>query len=161
MDKRLKELRKQLGLTQQEFAERLGIKRNAVTNYEVGRNEPADMVISLICREFNVSERWLRTGDGEPFIKKSRSEEIFEYVERIRGVNDNFKAQFAAALTALEEEDWKIILDVVNDIKEKSLAEKRKAEPNVVPEPSVITDLSPGEQELIRQLREKRKQKDA
>lgn len=161
MDKRLKELRKQLGLTQQEFAERLGIKRNAVTNYEVGRNEPADMVISLICREFNVSERWLRTGDGEPFIKKSRSEEIFEYVERIRGVNDNFKAQFAAALTALEEEDWKIILDVVNDIKEKSLAEKRKAEPNVVPEPSVITDLSPEEQELIRQLREKRKQKDA
>ncbi len=161
MDKRLKELRKQLGLTQQEFAERLGIKRNAVTNYEVGRNEPADMVISLICREFNVSERWLRTGEGEPFIKKSRSEEIFEYVERIRGVNDNFKAQFAAALTALEEEDWKIILDVVNDIKEKSLAEKRKAEPKVVPEPSVITDLSPEEQELIRQLREKRKQKDA
>lgn len=161
MDKRLKELRKQLGLTQQEFAERLGIKRNAVTNYEVGRNEPADMVISLICREFNVSERWLRTGEGEPFIKKSRSEEIFEYVERIRGVNDNFKAQFAAALTALEEEDWKIILDVVNDIKEKSLAEKRKAEPKVVPEPSVITDLSPEEQELIRQLREKRKQMDA
>lgn len=161
MDKRLKELRKQLGLTQQEFAERLGIKRNAVTNYEVGRNEPADMVISLICREFNVSERWLRTGEGEPFIKKSRSDEIFEYVARIQGVNDNFKAQFAAALTALEEEDWKIILDVVNDIKEKSLAEKRKAEPKVVPEPSAITDLSPEEQELIRQLREKRKQKDA
>lgn len=161
MDKRLKELRKQLGLTQQEFAERLGIKRNAVTNYEVGRNEPADMVISLICREFNVSERWLRTGEGEPFIKKTRSEEIFEYVERIRGVNDNFKAQFAAALTALEEEDWKIILDVVNDIKEKSLAEKRKAEPKVVPELAAITDLTPEEHELIRQLREKRKQKDA
>lgn len=161
MDKRLKELRKQLGLTQQEFAERLGIKRNAVTNYEVGRNEPADMVISLICREFNVSERWLRTGEGEPFVKKSRSDEIFEYVERIQGVNDNFKAQFAAALTALEEEDWKIILDVVNDIKEKSLAEKRKAEPKVVPEPSAITDLTPEEQELIRQHREKRKQMDA
>lgn len=161
MDKRLKELRKQLGLTQQEFAERLGIKRNAVTNYEVGRNEPADMVISLICREFNVSERWLRTGEGEPFIKKSRSDEIFEYVARIQGVNDNFKAQFAAALTALEEEDWKIILNVVNDIKEKSLAEKRKAEPEVVPEPSAITDLTPEEQELIRQHREKRKQMDA
>ena len=161
MDKRLKELRKQLGLTQQEFAERLGIKRNAVTNYEVGRNEPADMVISLICREFNVSERWLRTGEGEPFIKKSRSDEIFEYVARIQGVNDNFKAQFAAALTALEEEDWKIILDVVNDIKEKSLAEKRKAEPKAVPEPAAITDLTPEEQELIRQHREKRKQMDA
>ena len=67
MNQRLKELRKQLGLTQQEFADRIGIKRNAVTNYEVGRNEPADMVVSLICREFNVNEQWLRNGTGEMF----------------------------------------------------------------------------------------------
>ena len=68
MEKRLKALRKELGLTQQEFADRIGIKRNAVTNYEVGRNAPADMVLSLICREFNVNENWLRHGSGEMFI---------------------------------------------------------------------------------------------
>lgn len=70
MGERLKELRKSLGLTQQEFADRLGIKRNAITNYEVGRNAPADMVVSLICREFNVSENWLRTGEGSMFQKQ-------------------------------------------------------------------------------------------
>ena len=159
MSERLKELRKILGLTQQEFADRLGIKRNAVTNYEVGRNSPADIVVSLICREFNVSEAWLRTGEGEPFAKKSRSDEIREYVDRIQGVNDGFKAQFAAALAALEEEDLKIILDVVNDIKNRSMAEKKRAVS--APAPAAIADLTPEEQEIIRQYREKRKQKDA
>ena len=159
MSERLKELRKILGLTQQEFADRLGIKRNAVTNYEVGRNSPAVIVVSLICREFNVSEAWLRTGEGEPFAKKSRSDEIREYVDRIQGVNDTFKAQFAAALAALEEEDWKIILDVVNDIKNRSMAEKKRAVS--APVPAAIADLTPEEQEIIRQYREKRKQKDA
>lgn len=67
MNNRLKSLRKELGLTQQEFADRIGIKRNAVTNYEVGRNAPADMVVSLICREFNVNEECLRRGVGEMF----------------------------------------------------------------------------------------------
>lgn len=64
MDARLKMLRKKLGLTQQEFADRLNIKRGAIANYEIGRNEPIDAVISLICREFGVNEVWLRTGEG-------------------------------------------------------------------------------------------------
>ena len=64
MNNRLKVLRKELGLTQQEFADKLKIKRGAIANYEIGRNEPIDAVISLICREFNVNEVWLRTGEG-------------------------------------------------------------------------------------------------
>lgn len=64
MKDRLKLLRKRLGLTQEKFAERLGIKRNTVATYEIGRNEPIDAVISLICREFGVNEVWLRTGEG-------------------------------------------------------------------------------------------------
>ena len=67
---RIKKLRKGLDLTQQEFANRIGIKRNTIAKYETKRGEPIDAVISLICREFNVSERWLRAGEGEMFIKK-------------------------------------------------------------------------------------------
>ena len=66
---RIKMLRKHLGLTQEKFACRLHIKRGAVANYEVGRNIPADSVVSLICREFNVREEWLRTGEGEIFAE--------------------------------------------------------------------------------------------
>lgn len=67
MDERLKELRKALGLTQEKFANRLSIKRNTLANYEIGRNEPIDAVIMLICKEFNVNEEWLRCGNGEMF----------------------------------------------------------------------------------------------
>lgn len=68
MNERLKVLRKTLGLTQQEFADRLKIKRGAIANYEIGRNEPIDAVLSLICREFGVSRDWLCEGEGEMFI---------------------------------------------------------------------------------------------
>lgn len=73
MNERLKALRKKLGLTQQEFADRLKIKRGAIANYEIGRNVPIDAVLSLISREFGVNLEWLRTGEGEMFIASPSS----------------------------------------------------------------------------------------
>lgn len=67
MNERIKKLRKILDLTQQEFGDRLGIKRNTIATYESGRNGPIDAVVSLICKEFNVNEEWLRDGVGEMF----------------------------------------------------------------------------------------------
>lgn len=67
MKERIRKIRRDLDLTQQEFADRIGIKRNTIANYETGRNEPVDSVVSLICREFGVSEEWLRNGTGEMF----------------------------------------------------------------------------------------------
>ena len=64
MNERIKELRNALGLTQKEFGDRIGIKRNTIATYEAGRNEPISSVISLICKEFGVNENWLRTGAG-------------------------------------------------------------------------------------------------
>lgn len=74
MKDRIRKIRRDLDLTQQEFADRLGIKRGTIANYELGRNEPVDSVISLICREFNVSEEWLRNGLGEIFNPEPRDE---------------------------------------------------------------------------------------
>lgn len=73
MNERIKKLRKHLDLTQREFGSRIGIKGNTIANYELGRNEPIDAVISLICREYNVNETWLRTGTGEMFNPSPRS----------------------------------------------------------------------------------------
>ena len=64
MNERIKALRKRLGLTQQAFADRLKIARGNIGAYEVGKNAPSDAVISLICKEFNVNEISLRTGEG-------------------------------------------------------------------------------------------------
>lgn len=67
LKERIKKIRRELDLTQQEFADRLGVKRGSIANYEIGRNDPVDSIISLICREFDVSEEWLRNGEGEMF----------------------------------------------------------------------------------------------
>lgn len=94
-------------MTQQEFADRIGIKRNSLANYETGRNTPIDAIIVSICREFNVNEEWLREGKGEMFIQMTRDEEIAAFVAKaLRTEEDSFKKRFIAMLSALDESDW-------------------------------------------------------
>lgn len=69
MNNRIRELRKELGLNQTDFGKRIGIKQTTVAGYETGAKNPMDAVITSICREFNVSEVWLRTGEGGMFSK--------------------------------------------------------------------------------------------
>lgn len=76
---RIKKLRKHLDLTQQKFGERIGIKGNTVAQYELGRNEPIDAVLSLLCKEFNVNENWLRTGEGEMFEQLTEQQKLMKY----------------------------------------------------------------------------------
>ena len=107
MNERIKKLRKALGLTQQEFAERLGIKRNTVANYETDRNTPIDAVISLICREFDVNEEWLRTGEGDMIQQHTRDKELGRFFGKIlKNENDTFKKRLMTALSRLDEETW-------------------------------------------------------
>jgi len=73
VNERIKKLRKILHLTQQEFADQLGIKRNTVATYEIGRSTPSDAAVSLICATFNVREEWLRSGVGEIFRAEPES----------------------------------------------------------------------------------------
>lgn len=124
MHERLRKLRKTLDLTQQEFAEKLGIKRSTMATYESGRNEPIDAVISLICREFNVNEEWLREGKGEMFIKMTRDEEIATFIGKtLHSEEDSFKKRLISALSALNESDWetleKLALSLVDKEKEQ------------------------------------------
>lgn len=103
-------LRKYLDLTQQEFADRIKVKRNTVATYEMGRSEPSDAAISLICKEFNVNEEWLHTGNGEMFIKISRSQEISDFVSRILSQEpDSFQHRFISILSRLNESDWEVL----------------------------------------------------
>ena len=98
MNERIKALRKELNLTQREFADKLNIKRGAVANYEIGRNEPIDAVVSLICKTFHVSEEWLRDGSGEMFIERSPEEEVGYYVEDLLEYDGNGNAFYDAII---------------------------------------------------------------
>ena len=120
MNERLKKLRKTLDLTQQEFANKIGIARGDIGAYEVGKNAPSDAVISLICKQFNVDENWLRTGEGEMFIKQTRDEQIASFIGTIQSnEDDSFKKRFVSMLSALDESDWEVLEKMVLMIHEK------------------------------------------
>ena len=124
MNERLKKLRKTLDMTQQEFADRIGTKRNTIAKYETDTNVPSAAVISLICREFNVNEEWLREGKGEMFIKMTRDEEIATFIGKtLHSEEDSFKKRLISALSALNESDWetleKLALSLVGKEKEQ------------------------------------------
>ena len=116
---RIRLLRKYLGLSQTEFGAKLGIKQTTVAGYETGGRTPIDAVVSLICREFGVSEEWLCTGDGDMFVQLSRDEEIADFVGSVIGDEDAiFKRRFISMLSKLNESQWELLEQMVNKLKE-------------------------------------------
>ena len=87
MKERIKKIRKNAGMTQEEFAKILGTVQNTITGYETGRRNPSGSAIALICREFNINEEWLKTGQGEMYNYSDSDDEFKAAVEEI-GVND-------------------------------------------------------------------------
>lgn len=123
MNERIKELRRALNLTQQEFADKLNIKRGAIANYEVGRNEPIDAVISLICREFNVNEEWLRNGTGEMFVE-ARENSIVAKATMLLGEKDPLFEAFIDTYSKLTPKNREILQQFMSDLS-RALDEKK------------------------------------
>lgn len=120
MNQRIKEIRNALGLTQQAFADKIKVKRNTVATYEMGRSVPSDSAIALICNEFSVNEEWLRTGNGEMFIEKSKDEQISELLGKIqKSGEDNFKHRLVSALAQLDESEWDVLEKLIDSISNK------------------------------------------
>jgi len=119
LETRIKKLRKALELTQQEFAERIGIKRNTVATYEIGRNVPLDAVIASMCREFNVNEAWLRTGEGEMFHKRSREDELTAYMNSLlQSEPDDIRRRFATAVSHLSTQQLELLESIALQLAE-------------------------------------------
>lgn len=83
MKDRLKQLRQELGLNQEEFAKELKIGRSTIANYEAGTRAPVSSVISLICKNWNVNETWLSTGEGEMFLEEDPEDELLRLANEL------------------------------------------------------------------------------
>ena len=128
MHERIKELRQALGLTQQQFADCIGVKRNTVATYEMGRSVPSDAAISLICREFCVSDAWLRNGEGEMFKPKSRSEELLEFAAKVvESPKNDIRSKLLTVMSRLTDEQWELLADIARQLSDE---EKEKAGPD-------------------------------
>lgn len=120
MKDRFKELRKELNATQQEFADKLKISRNFVAQIEMGSKVPSDRTIDDVCREFNVNEEWLRTGNGDMFIPGIKDKQISEFVGRtFENESETFKKRFIAMLSSLDESDWETLEKIANLLQNK------------------------------------------
>ena len=110
MKERIRQLRKELGLNQTEFGDRIGIKQGSIAGYESGARTPMDSVILSICREFNVNEKWIRYGTGEMFRPMTRHEQISRFAGSLMKEEDeSFKVRLFEVLAQLDESEWEVL----------------------------------------------------
>lgn len=134
LGERVRKIRRQMDLTQQDFGKRIGIKSNSVSLIESGGRNASDQVILAICREFDISEDWLRTGTGEMFepeatnaldalVKErgiSRGEQIL--IEKFLNLKPesrravmNYLLEVAAAISSTTEAEHMVPVEYVSE----------------------------------------------
>lgn len=124
MNERIKLIRNLNNLTQQEFADRLKINRSNIANYENGNRVPVDAMVTLLCREFNINEHWLRTGEGEMTRPVNRDAEIASFMgDVMRGESADFRRRLVAVLAKLDPAEWALLEKMALKLAEESKKE--------------------------------------
>lgn len=118
---RLIALRKEANLSQEAFGQRIGLSRSEIRNLEYGITQIKERTVPIICREFDINEYWLRTGQGEMFIQKSRSDEIAAFVGDILRDESDFRQKFISVLAHMTTDEWRLlekkVLELAEEIK--------------------------------------------
>lgn len=117
-NERIKLIRKELGLSQKDFGERINISRGHIAGFETGKSNITERTIRDICREFNINEQWLSTGEGEMYKPQPQINEL-EYLMGKFSINaeeDEMRTRIIKALLKLDDSGWKVIEGLVDDI---------------------------------------------
>lgn len=107
MNKRIKKLRKEAGITQEEFSSKIGLSRNFIAQIESGTKNPSERTISDICREFRVNEDWLRTGKGE--VYKESVGKFSEMLSELDDSDDDFIKSLITVYMGLDKDSKKAL----------------------------------------------------
>lgn len=111
-----------LNIKKTAFAERLNVSQAFVSQLCSGAKQPSDRTISDICREFNVSEKWLKSGEGEMFISLTKNQIITDFMgDLIIDEDESFKRRLIEALAKLNPEDWEVLERLAENITKKEL----------------------------------------
>lgn len=116
---RIKEIRKENNLTQEEFGNRLGVGKYAITNIELGRVEPKTSLIKLIASEFDLNEEWILTGYGEKHPEHTTDQLLARKIGQTIGSEDEFRKNLILTLLELENDDWEVIKKIYNEMQKK------------------------------------------
>ena len=119
VSERIKEIRKENNLTQEEFGSRLGVGKYVITNIELGRVEPKSSLIKLIASEFDLNEEWILSGAGEKYPERSTDQMLARKIGQAIGAEDEFRKNLILTLLELEDEDWEVIKKIYNEMQKK------------------------------------------
>lgn len=120
MNERISTIIEASGIKKTVFADRLNVSQAFVSQLCSGVKQPSDRTIADICREFNVNEDWLRTGEGEMFRPLSRSETIAKFAgELMKDEDDSFRRQLVEALAQLDEKEWEVLAGIAKKLTKK------------------------------------------
>lgn len=118
---RIKLVRKKAGLTQEQFAKKIGTVQNTITGYETGRRNPSGSAITLICKEFNINENWLRYGHGDMYNYSGEDDEIQAALKDI--TNDPIARQIVINYWHMNESEkkqfWSFLKNLIPEDKER------------------------------------------
>lgn len=109
MKDRIKKIRKQAGLNQTEFGLNIGVRQSAITGYETGAREPLDAVIKSMCSAYQINEQWLRTGEGEMYLPKTKEEEIADLVKKFFDDSDPRKLEVVKWFVELDDNELELL----------------------------------------------------
>lgn len=104
MNQRIKEVRRSLGLSQEEFGRRLGITKSAVSRIESSSNGASGQTVKSICREFSIDYAWLTTGQGEMFAEND--DQITKLVDTVLAGENEFARAIFRGFAQFSAEDW-------------------------------------------------------
>ena len=107
------------GLTKTAFAEKLNVSQPFISKLASGASIPSDRTIADICREFNISEEWLRTGSGEPHIRRDEDEAFMQICEEINLSDDDLVKRIIRAYWALDESEKAVVRKLIDSFSAK------------------------------------------
>lgn len=117
MNNRIRTLRKELNLTLDKFGEQIGLKKSSLSQIENGKCAITEQTIKSVCREFNVNENWLRTGEGDIHIQMSEEDELMQWAGKVLSKqSSDFQYRFVKMLMGLTEEQWQVFEDKVREL---------------------------------------------
>ncbi len=117
MNKRLKKIRKTLGLSQEAFGKKIGVTKTAISRAETGLNNISNMTIKSICREYGINEEWLRNGKGNMYPDTNHAELAAKIISNALNTKNDFILSTFIALGQLTPEEWQTIQKFIDNIK--------------------------------------------
>lgn len=105
---RLNHLRENiLKISQEELGNKIGVSRFSISNYESGKRNLTDRVITDVCRECGANEEWLRSGEGNPLIPEDMT--YLYNVGKLGSEQNEFKKFYLNMMMNLPDEYWDYI----------------------------------------------------